>query len=77
MTVGNWIVTMLLMLIPIANIVLVFLWAFGSEVNPSKKTYFQAQLIFAIIGIVLSIIIAVTSFAVFATFFTTLFASLS
>ena len=29
MTVGNWIVTYLLMLIPVANIVLMFVWAFA------------------------------------------------
>lgn len=57
MTLGNWIVTYLLMLIPIANIVLMFVWAFGSNVNPSKKTYFQASLIMAAIGIILSILL--------------------
>jgi len=56
MTLGNWIVTMLLLLIPIANIVLMFVWAFGSNTNPSKKTYFQATLIFAAIGLVLTIL---------------------
>ena len=57
MTIGNWIITMLLMLIPVVNIVLIFVWAFGSNVNPSKKSYFQAYLIFAVIGIVLSILL--------------------
>jgi len=56
MTLGNWVVTMLLLLIPIANIVLMFIWAFGSNTNPSKKTYFQATLIFAAIGLVLTIL---------------------
>ena len=55
MTLGNWIVTMLLMLIPIVNIVLIFIWAFGSNVNPSKKSYFQAALIFLAISIIFSI----------------------
>ena len=64
MTLGNWIVTMLLMAIPIVNIVLIFIWAFGSNVNPSKKTYFQATLIFLAIGIILGIALggALTSF---------------
>ena len=61
MTLGNWIVTQLLLLIPIANIILIFMWAFGRDVNPSKKTYFQAQLIFAAIGLVLGIIIAIAA----------------
>lgn len=51
MTLKDWIITLLLMLIPIANIVLMFVWAFGSNVNKSKKTYFQATLIMAAVGI--------------------------
>ena len=57
MTMGNWLVTCLLMLIPIANIVLMFMWAFGSNVNPSKKSFFRASLIMAAIGIGLSILL--------------------
>lgn len=43
MTVGNWIVTYLLMLIPVANIVLMFVWAFSSDTKRSKKTWAQAS----------------------------------
>ena len=57
MTMGNWIVTFLLMLIPIANIVLMFMWAFGNDVNPSKKSFFKASLIMAAISIALSILL--------------------
>ncbi|MDZ4956994.1 hypothetical protein GNF51_14530 [Clostridium perfringens] len=56
MTLKDWIITLLLMLIPIANIVLMFVWAFGSNVNKSKKTYFQASLIMTAIGIVFFLI---------------------
>jgi hypothetical protein len=59
MTLKDWIVTMLLMLIPIANLILPFMWAFGSDVNPSKKTYFQAMLIMALVGIVFWIVIVI------------------
>jgi len=69
MTIGSWIVTMLLLMIPIANIILVFVWAFGSNVNPSKKSYFQAYLIFAIIGIVASILLWSTIIGAFSTLF--------
>jgi len=57
MTLGNWIVTLLLMLIPIANIILIFMWAFGGNVNPSKKSYFQAMLIFYAVAILLGILL--------------------
>ena len=56
MRIGDWIVTSLLMLIPIVNIVLMFVWAFGGNVNPSKKSFFQAALIFSLIGVILSVL---------------------
>jgi len=54
------------MIIPIVNIVLVFVWAFGGNVNPSKKTYFQATLVWALIGIVVTIIFGVFAATFFA-----------
>ena len=59
MRLGEWIVAQLLMIIPIVNIVLMFMWAFGSNVNPSKKTYFQSALLFAAVGAVFGILIAI------------------
>lgn len=50
MTVGDWIITSLLLAIPIANIVLLFVWAFDSGTNPNKKNFCRAALIFAAIG---------------------------
>ncbi|HWT26980.1 MAG TPA: hypothetical protein VN131_03500, partial [Mobilitalea sp.] len=66
MTLKDWIITLLLLCIPIANIVLMFVWAFGSNVNKSKKTYFQAALIMAAIGIVISIFFVIIAVSLFA-----------
>ena len=57
MKVGQWIGTMLLMCIPLVNFILMFVWAFGSDVNPSKKSFFRASLLLAAIVIVLWIVI--------------------
>ena len=54
---GDWLVTMLLMLIPCVNIVLMFVWAFSSKEKKSKSNYFKAALIFAAIVLVLYIIL--------------------
>ena len=54
---GEWLVTMLLMLIPCVNIVLMFVWAFSSKEKKSKSNYFKAALIFAAIFLVLYIIL--------------------
>jgi len=59
MRLGEWLITRLLLLIPFVNIVLIFIWAFGSNVNPSKKSYFQAELIWAAISIVLMIVLLI------------------
>jgi uncharacterized integral membrane protein len=52
----------LVMIIPIVNIIMMFVWAFG-EGNPTKKNYFKASLlwaaiIIAIYAVVFIIIIA-------------------
>lgn len=65
MKVGDWIITWLILIIPLVNLVMPFVWAFGSNVNKSKKSYFQAYLIMMAIGIVLWIIFA----AAIGTFF--------
>ena len=56
-SVGEWLVSMLLMLIPCVNIVLMFVWAFSSKEKKSKSNYFKAALIFAAIVLVLYIIL--------------------
>lgn len=55
-SVGEWLVSMLLMLIPCVNIVLMFVWAFSSREKRSKSNYFKATLIFAAIILVIYII---------------------
>lgn len=44
-SVGEWIVTYLIMMIPLVNIVMMFVWAFGSIEKRSKANYFKALLI--------------------------------
>lgn len=34
---GEWIVTYILCCIPCVNIIMLFVWAFGGNTNPSKK----------------------------------------
>jgi len=51
----EWLITLLIMMIPVVNIVMMFVWAFGDETKKSKSNYFKAALTMAAIGIVLSI----------------------
>lgn len=58
MTVGNWIVTMLIMIVPLVNIVMLIVWAASSTENPNRKNWAIAQLIFMAIGILIWIALA-------------------
>jgi hypothetical protein len=58
-TLGEWMITILLSAIPIVNIVMLFVWAFGSNTNPSKANWAKATLIWMVIGVVLAILFVV------------------
>ena len=56
LTVGNWVVTMLIMCVPIVNIVMLIVWAASSTENPNRKNWAIAQLIFMAVGVVIYIL---------------------
>ena len=56
MSMGEWMITLLIMMIPCANIVMAFVWAFSSKEKKSKSNYFKAYLIFTAIIMVLLVI---------------------
>ncbi|PKM52442.1 MAG: hypothetical protein CVV02_01430 [Firmicutes bacterium HGW-Firmicutes-7] len=60
MSVMGYIGTFLLLSIPILNIILLFVWAFGKNVNKNKKNLAIAGLLLTVIYIVLGIIFGAT-----------------
>jgi|ETN02SMinimDraft_4_1059925.scaffolds.fasta_scaffold42860_2 hypothetical protein len=56
MSIENWIVTYLIMIIPIVNIVMLFVWGFGDNTQPSKANWAKATLIWFSIFIVLYLV---------------------
>ena len=56
-SVGNWMLTMLLTIIPCVNLVMLLVWAFGGNTPKSKANWAKAQLIWALIGIGISAIV--------------------
>lgn len=54
---GTYMLLFLVMMIPIVNIVVLLLWAFGHQVNTNKKNFSRAALVYMAIGIVLSIVV--------------------
>lgn len=53
MSLGQWVVTLIIASIPCVNFVMLLVWAFGANTNPSKKTWAQATLIIAVVVFVL------------------------
>ena len=53
MSLGDWIITLIVLAIPLVNIVMLFVWAFSSGTNPNKANFCKAYLILALVAIVL------------------------
>ncbi len=56
-TVGDWVLTIFLTCIPCVGLILLFVWAFGSDANKSKSNWAKAQLIWIAIGIAISVVV--------------------
>lgn len=56
MSLGDWMITLLLLFIPIVNIVMLIVWSVDSKTSETKKHFAWAYLIYMAIGIVFSII---------------------
>lgn len=52
-SVGNWILTFIILAIPLVNLIMLVVWAVGGTTHPSKKTFAQAY--FVLIGIAICI----------------------
>jgi len=57
MSVVDWLIIMLISIVPCVNIVMWFVWAFSSTEKKSKSNYFKAFLIWNLILMVLSFVI--------------------
>lgn len=61
-SVKEWLITNLIMMIPLVNIVMMLVWAFGSNTNPNKANYFKAALILFAIVMVIYLVLGVVFF---------------
>lgn len=58
MSIKDWIITLIILIIPIVNFIMMFVWAFGQG-NPNKQNFFKAYLIMVAAAIVLYIILLI------------------
>ena len=56
---GEWMVTYLITMIPLIGIIMMFVWAFGSNTKPSKANWAKAALLWGVIVVAIYILIAV------------------
>ena len=56
MSVGDWIITSIILAIPIIGFVMLFVWGFGSNTQPSKANWAKASLIMIGISIVIMLL---------------------
>ncbi len=58
-SVGDWILTIIISAIPLVNIIMLLVWAFSSGTNPSKANWAKAYLVFLAILIALYFVMIV------------------
>ena len=61
-SVKEWLITNLILMIPMVNIVMMLVWAFSSNTNPNKANYFKAALILFAIVMAIYLVLAVVIF---------------
>jgi hypothetical protein len=67
LSLADWMITLLITFIPLVNVIMLFVWAFGNDTHPSKANWAKANLIWMLIGIILFIIfISIFGLALFS-----------
>lgn len=59
MTVGQWMLTILILFIPCVSVVMVLIWAFGNGENETKRNFARAILVYKAIQIVFVFLFAI------------------
>jgi hypothetical protein len=57
LTIGDWVITRIILALPLVGLVMLFVWALSSDTHPSKKTYCQSTLVIA--GCVIAVVLFV------------------
>lgn len=65
-SIGDWILTFILLAIPLVDVIMLVVWAVSTSAHPSKKTFAQANLIliaiFFCIGVFVAVILPLLGF---------------
>ena len=58
-SIGNWMISMIITSIPLVNIIVLFVWAFNKNTHPSKSNWAKATLMFIAIVVVFYLVLAI------------------
>ncbi|HEY5560975.1 MAG TPA: zinc ribbon domain-containing protein [Clostridiaceae bacterium] len=61
MSVVEYILTLIVSLIPVIGFIMLLVWAFGSSINQNKKNFARAVLLILIIGVAIGIFFSIPS----------------
>jgi|LakMenE01Jun11ns_1017448.scaffolds.fasta_scaffold9675465_2 hypothetical protein len=53
LSVGDWMIILLLITIPVVNLIMLFLWALSSDTNVTKSNFAKAALMWFVVIIIL------------------------
>lgn len=56
---GDWMITLLILCIPLVGIIMLFVWGFADGTHPSKRNFCRAYLIWMLIGLVLFVLFVI------------------
>lgn len=68
MSVKDWVITLIVLMIPLVNVIMLFVWAFGDGTVKTKSNFAKARLIIFLISIALVFlfVMLIVSFGLFA-----------
>ncbi|MBN2768761.1 MAG: hypothetical protein JXQ68_06620 [Campylobacterales bacterium] len=60
LSVKSWLGTLIISMIPLVGLIMLLVWAFGSDVHPSKANWAKALLLLTVILLALSFVLIFT-----------------
>ena len=57
LSVGDWILTLIVLGIPLVNVVMYLYWAFSSSVHPTRRNFSRASMVLFVVGAVLYVVL--------------------
>jgi len=65
LSVGDWMIILLIISIPVVNIIMLFVWALSSDTNVTKSNFAKAALMWFVVIIILWLLFFVSLASIF------------